>query len=195
MDVLRLLGAGCFVYAGLVAGGLLLSRVADPGNPLAIATMVALIVLLLVAALALFNLGVNRSAAPMESIRELEEKGLVLDQSFTARRAFQAEELEDEGSHYFVELTDGTVLYLSGQYLYDYEPIEDDEPRRFPCTEFTIRRHREQQEVVLDIVCGGDVLEPEVVAQPFDEDDDVPEDGQILAIPYETLKARESSRR
>ena len=36
--------------------------------------------------------------------------------------------------------------FLSGQYLYDYEPISDDpdanEARSFPCTEFTVRRHR-----------------------------------------------------
>ena len=43
------------------------------------------------------------------------------------------EELEDEGVSYFLELDDGAVLFLSGQYL-----DEDESP--FPCTEFIVRR-------------------------------------------------------
>ena len=61
-------------------------------------------------------------------------------------RAFGVKEFEDEGLHYFLELTDGRVLVLSGQYLYDYEAISDDSetnrPRAFPCSEFTLRRHK-----------------------------------------------------
>ena len=50
-----------------------------------------------------------------------------MSERFTASRAFAVEEFEDEGSHYFVDLTDNRVLFLSGQYLYDYEPLEDAE--------------------------------------------------------------------
>jgi hypothetical protein len=120
-------------------------------------------------------------------IERLEKGDLLESQSFTARRAFQVQEFEDEGSSYFIELTDGSVLFLSGQYLYEYE-----DEGCFPCTSFVVRRHRHERDV-LEIQCGGDVIEPEVVAPPFtgaDHDSGtVPDDGQIIAVPYEKLKA------
>ena len=72
---------------------------------------------------------------------------LIVDTPFQATRAFGVEDYGDEGSHYFLELADGSgILALCGQYLYAYEPITDDpelnQPRRFPCTSFTVRRHR-----------------------------------------------------
>ena len=122
-----------------------------------------------------------------EQIAELEQNELLVSETFRARRAFQLEEFEDEGSHYFIELDDGRTLYLNGQYLYDYEPIGDDpelnQSRKFPCKQFTIRRHKKAQYVV-DILCSGDVIEPEAVAPHYDKLDwkkGVPEDGQIFS--------------
>jgi hypothetical protein len=139
--------------------------------------------------------------SPEEFIRELEEQSLLTSTTYRATRAFGVEEYEDEGSHYFLELVDGRVLFMSGQYLYDYEPY--DEPgsrhvRRFPCTEFTVRRHSRENYVV-DLRCEGTVLEPELVAPSFGPDvwraGVVPEDGQILADrSYETIR-RESEGR
>lgn len=131
-----------------------------------------------------------------EQVAELERKGLLVRQSFQARRAFGVEEFEDEGSHYYLELADGRVLYLNGQYLYDYEPIADDpevnQYRSFPCTEFVVLRHREAGYVV-HIQCAGTVLEPEIMAAPFTRDDvsrGIPEDGQIITeLTYEAIKA------
>jgi hypothetical protein len=82
----------------------------------------------------------------------------------------------------------GRVLVLSGQYLYDDEPISDgaevNQPRSFPCTEFTIRRHKNEG-YGADIRCGGPVLEPEVMAPAFRKNDwrevVVPEDGAVIA--------------
>ncbi|HYO76001.1 MAG TPA: hypothetical protein VE010_06015 [Thermoanaerobaculia bacterium] len=118
---------------------------------------------------------------------------LLVADHFTARRAFHVEEFEDEGSHYFIELTDGEVLFLSGQYLYDYEPERSDAPeRRFPCSDFTVRRHRDERYVV-DIICRGEILEPELNAPPFSDEDHengtVPDDGEILQTPYDEIKA------
>jgi hypothetical protein len=90
------------------------------------------------------------------------------------------EEFEDEGLHY----------------LYDYEPISDDpelnQPRSFPCTEFTVRRHKKDGYVV-DIVRGGTVLEPEVMAPAFGNKvwraKRIPEDGQVItSASYDDLK-------
>jgi hypothetical protein len=107
-----------------------------------------------------------------------------------ATRAFGVEEFEDEGLHYFLELADGRVLFVSGQYLYDYEPSSDDpettQARSFPCTEFTVQRHKKEGYVV-EILRGGTVLEPEVMAPPFGEKawrpNRVPEDGQVIPVP------------
>jgi len=130
-----------------------------------------------------------------ERLAELELKGLLLRQPFQATRAFAVQEFEDEGSTYYIELADGRVLFLSGQYLYDYEPITDDpevnQERSFPCTEFEILRHKDAG-YVLDIRCTGKVLEPEITAGPFTREDfrrGAPEDGEIITgKTYESIK-------
>jgi hypothetical protein len=116
---------------------------------------------------------------------------LLVSQSYVALRVFQVEEVEDEGLHYYLELDDGTVLFLSGDYLYD------DETPNFPCSRFTIRRHRDHG-YVFDLQCDGEALQPEVVAPPFTADDHdhdrVPDDGTILTTPYDELKRERLSR-
>ena len=43
---------------------------------------------------------------------------------------------------HFLELSDESVMCLYGQYLYEYEPIDDDpelnQPRLFPTSEFSV---------------------------------------------------------
>lgn len=134
-----------------------------------------------------------------EQIADLEAEGLIQRDSFTARRAFQVEESEDEGSHYYIELDDGRVLFLSGQYLYDFEEIADDpelnQPRSFPCTAFDVVRHRTEG-FVINLDCKGAVLEPEILAPPFGKkdfkEDRVPEDGEVVDTPYDILKSERS---
>jgi hypothetical protein len=113
---------------------------------------------------------------------ELALRRLLLSSSYRADRAFRVDECNGEGPHYFLELEDGGVLHLSGSYLYDYEPGVGS-PRHFPCTRFTVRRHAGLGHVV-DIVCSGLIIEPEVEAPPYTSWDFahgvVPRDGQIL---------------
>jgi hypothetical protein len=113
---------------------------------------------------------------------ELDAQGLLVPTSFRADRAFRVDEFSQEGPHYFLELDAGGVLHLSGRYLYDYEPLNG-LPRRFPCTQFTVRRHAEVGYVV-DLICCGLVIEPEVEAPPYSAQDfdlyRVPADGVIL---------------
>ncbi len=155
---------------------------------------IAVLVVTAIASGSLLLMGKRRP--PPMTLREMEEKGLLVSTDYRAVRAFAVEEFEDEGPHYFLELDDSAVLYLNGQYLYDYEPIDDDpeanQPRRFPCTEFTVRRHREGGYVV-DLVCRGRVLEPEVVAPHFSPArlrwSELPGDGQVFRDrPYDDLK-------
>jgi hypothetical protein len=113
------------------------------------------------------------------------------------------DEFEDEGIHFYLELDDGSTLFLSGQYLYEYEPapVERHSParaRRFPCTEFVVRRHK-RNGYAIDIQCSGSVLEPEVVTPWFGEDDfkndRVPQDGAILHDKtYDEIKAERRRR-
>lgn len=113
---------------------------------------------------------------------ELEAQKLLVSTSFCADRAFRVGESGEAGPHYFLELEDGGILHLSGNYLYDYEPI-DGHPRHFPCTEFTVRRHAETGYVV-DLICRGLIIEPEIEAPPYTARDlakhGIPEDGKIL---------------
>ena len=139
--------------------------------------------------------GLNRS----EHLEALERDGILIRESFSAMRAFEVEQYDDEGLHYFLELASGEVLYLTGQALYEFLPNEGDDndlqspqSRRFPCTEFELLRHRTEGYVV-DIVCKGDVLTPEVVLphekMPQWQRGDLLDLDVIRDTPYELLKA------
>lgn len=195
-DSLRLLAAGVFVFGFTLSLIALLSWL----FPKAPAWLVASVFLLaffgsIVGALVLFHgkFPPGRTEEEIQAERtRLEESGLLTHQSFRALRAFQLEEFEDEGSQYFLELEDHSVLYLSGQFLYEYEPA-DEKPRRFPCTEFTIRRHKNNGYIV-DVLCSGQVLEPEVTAPPLDADElaeyGAISDGQVISgKSYDEVKA------
>jgi len=196
----RVVLAGLFIFAGM-AGGVVVLSIFLPHAPVWLLSIVMMFLFfgLTVAALILFNSpgGWRRKRQdPEVLVKELQAQNLLAIEKFKAKRAFQVEEFEDEGSHYFVELEDGSVLFLSGQYLYEYETLKKRKevlhPRRFPNTEFVIRRHSAKGYVV-DILCNGSVIEPEVVAPAFDTDDfgtnRIPEDGQVIANrTFEQLK-------
>lgn len=151
---------------------------------------------LLLTAIVLFNAPHIRTCAPGEKIQKLEAQGLVQSQPYRAVRAFQVEEFEDEGSHYFLKLDDHRVVFLSGQYLWNYD--SEDHPRAFPCTEFVVRRHATKG-YALDVLCNGTVIEPELISPPFNVDDfgtsAIPEDGQIIRDKrYESIKDEFGSR-
>ena len=185
---MRVILAGLFVFVGLLLAVGFVSSVLPKNFPPAI-TGIALAAFMLMLAIAAFFLFNRRRAdlsgykSVQEQIGELEQKNLLGKSDYKARRAFGVEEFEDEGSHYFIELEDGGVLYLNGQYLYEYEPIGSKQPRTFPCTEFTILRHKDEG-WVLDLQCRGSVIEPELVASSFSKSDFkaelTPTDGEII---------------
>jgi len=203
---MRIIGAGLFVFAGVFLMVALVGsqKALDRAPSWLIGLGISLVMLaLMVLSLWLFN---PRGSNPLgrmteeEHLRELGRLGLLESTAFRATRAFGVEEFEDEGLHYFLELTDGRVLFLSGQYLYDYEANPDTGTTRrlFPCTEFTVRRHKNEGYAV-EIVCGGTVLEPEVMAPSFGKDvwrrNRVPEDGRVISdITYDGLKQQMSGR-
>jgi len=192
---MRVIAAAIFVFAlmlGLAGLASYLNLFAYRITGLAIGVLT---VLGCVGALALFQkrgrdlLG---NVSPEQHLRDLESQGLLLSEDHVATRAFEVEEIEDEGMHFFVELLDGRVLFLTGQYLYDYEPDpKGKRPRRFPCSEFTVRRHRDEK-YVADLICRGTVIEPELRAPPFKErdwlNDKIPSNGEIIAMSYDEIK-------
>ncbi|BCL94912.1 hypothetical protein ACNRBS_09455 [Ralstonia pseudosolanacearum] len=194
---MRVLFAAVFVWGswlGII--GILDAPCRDQRWPWWIRPLQALVTLgLLLVAVYVFNRPSLRRKPLAERLAELDAKGLLVRQRFQATRAFAVEAFEDEGPQYYIELSDGRVLYLNGQYLYDYEPITDDPEfnaaRSFPCTEFEVLRHKDAGHV-LHIHCAGTVLEPEIMAPPFRTDDvrrGMPEDGEIIADgAYERIK-------
>jgi len=201
---MRAVLAGLFTFGGLlVCVSLVYHYFPDGFGPPWLMGIFFVLLLFVLAGVSLFLFN-KRGCRPSlsgksvaEQIAELESQGLLVSETFQATRAFQVEEFEDEGSHYFIELADRGVLYLNGQYLCDYEPITDDpelnQPRRFPCSRFTVQRHKTAGYVV-DIVCTGEVLPVECEAPPFDKTDGkrglIPEDGQVFRDrSYEQLKS------
>ncbi|MEF9404779.1 MULTISPECIES: hypothetical protein [Ralstonia solanacearum species complex] len=199
---MRVLFAAIFVWGfwfGII--GMLDSSCRDQRWPWWTRPLQVLVILgsLLVAAYVFNRLGLRRKPLT-EHLAELDAKGRLVRQRFQATRAFAVEAFEDEGLHFYIELADGRVLYLNGQYLYDYEPITDDpefnQARSFPCTEFAVLRHKDAG-YVLHIDCAGTVLEPGIMAQPFGRADfrrGMPEDGEIIVDEsYERIKRQRAT--
>ncbi len=200
--MMRTILAGLFVFGCMLGAALLVGEMQSSGpwpwwaNVFPICAMIVAIVV----ALQFFNRKGQRlsesALSPEARLKQLEEAGLVEHRPYTAKRCFAVEEAEDEGPHYYIELVTGGVLYLNGQYLYDYGEITDDlelnQPQSFPCTVFEILRHK-KEDYVLSIRCSGAVLLPEVTAPAFSKTDwktGVPDDGEVITRrSYDALKA------
>jgi len=179
---MRLIGAGLFVFASMLAAvaGLGSLGLFDRAPAWLIGSgMSVFTVVMIGVALWLFN-SKGRSAFNLkpleEQIAELEQQDLLESTSFQAQRAFAVEEGED-----------------------DYEPDEHEQrPRAFPCSEFSIRRHKTERYVV-DVRCGGSVLDPEAIARPFTtvdwDEGRVPGDGEVItSMTYDAIKREQLSR-
>ena len=186
--------AALFVaFAASAVGAMVTFRHAGFGV-LAVIIVSYMCVLVLVLAIVLNYPRQSHMAVVNEFADELQARGLLVYSSYRADRAFRVEALGEDGPHYFLELenNDG-VLHLNGVYLYDYEPGPQG-VRHFPCTEFTVRTHA-MEGYVVDLLCGGLVIEPEVEAPPFTEADfaegRVPADGEILSrVNYDEVLAQ-----
>src|SRR3954471_33302 len=111
---MRVLFAGLFVFVGLIAGIAFLGWLSpDPPKWLAVPVMLVALFGSILFAFFVFNLRTVRYQSAEDEakyLRDLENKGLLIEQEFFAKRAFQVEEFEDEGSQYFLELSAGKVL-------------------------------------------------------------------------------------
>lgn len=117
----------------------------------------------------LFNKKPNDSIYHIpDNIKEAVLKGEVTKTLYHCTRAFEVGEFEDEGLHYILYVGNHQILYLTGQDLYDFQPIiegSEIEPRKFPCENFYLY-HRKNTEILLKIEPLENPFEPE---QFFDE--------------------------
>ena len=115
------------------------------------------------------------------------ELGLADVEHYDITDALLIEEQEDEGPAYYLRLTDGRVLFLQGQYLYD------DEEESFPCETLCIARARESR-MLLSFEPAGRRIAVSGRLPAFGTGDwkagRVPEDGALLDVDFEALKAR-----
>jgi hypothetical protein len=158
--------AALLVFGGLLFVGSVLTNHYSPAVTGAIVTGTMFV--MVPAVLIVMNLGRKVRTDPTlfeDRLRDMEARGQIVKTDHKAHRAFEVEEFEDEGLHFFVEVEDGGVLYLTGQYLYDYQPS----PRLFPCTEFTVIQNKDKGWVE-DVQCRGTALEPEIVCPPFSKE-------------------------
>jgi hypothetical protein len=195
MDSIRLLLAGLTVLAALA----FLSNVLPENTPpvLRVLAYALSIIPIVVGALVLFNLGRRRPPAG-PTFEQLRAQGLIESIEFRATRAFEVEEFEDEGMHYFIELADGSVLFLNGQYLYQFLPESHGGAKGlktsiFPSTEFTLLKHRTEP-WISDVVCRGTPLKLDFVASGYPKGwldrDELPHNGQIFSDrTYDQIKA------
>jgi hypothetical protein len=96
--------------------------------------------------------------------------------------ALQVEEFDDEGAQFYLELEDGRVLFVMGQYLWD----DDDESPRFPSRELLITRLLHAGDI-FDMKYLGEYFSPSAERARFTSEEyadrRVPRDGQILPGP------------
>ena len=112
--------------------------------------------------------------------------GMAEEATFDIMDAIRIEESEDEGSQYFLKLSDGRVLFLAGQYLY-----EPEQARTFPCKRIRTTRAPDSR-LLIDLACEGPYLDASSVRPPFSkrahEQSEVPQDGDVLAVNFDDLR-------
>ena len=124
-------------------------------------------------AFVLFDKGFLRRLVTSDAriVQQELEKGRAEKTTHEVNRALSFEDRRTGRMAHFLELRDGSVMVLHGQYLYEYEPIDDDpevnQPRRFPTAEFTVVRSLKNNEL-LDLNVGSTVIGTRFIQEPDD---------------------------
>lgn len=135
--------------------------------------MIIVVPLAFILAIALFNHGVIRRLFVSDTAyaRKQLQKGRARETTYSVSRALSFEDQRTSCMAHFLELEDRRVICLYGQYLYDYEPIDDDpevnQPRRFPTSEFTLVRFQKDDEPLV-LKAGAEVIGTTLVPEPHD---------------------------
>lgn len=167
---MRLILAAFAAYA-LILGSIGIITKLPEGLSTAAAIAVPLIAVSL--AYVVFDKGALRRlmTSHEEYVQHELQKGRAARKTLNALRAVSFADLRTGCIAHFLELHDGSVMCLYGQYLCEFEPIDDDpelnRQRRFPTSEFSAVRFVKSGEL-LDFEVGGELVETEVVEEPDD---------------------------
>jgi hypothetical protein len=126
----------------------------------------------------------RRGAHQTDALRADLIAGTATVSQFQAVAALEIEEFEDEGMTFYVALSDGRVLLLSGQYLY---PLVD--ANTFPSTEF--ETVRSASGLILGLTPTGTHLPPVGRRKPWRNEFGrfgFAPDGEILSGPFEQFQ-------
>ena len=191
-----------FVFAGILAAVILLGPLVDHGHSSSLlkGTFLGLgfglfVVAMAIVALVLlkwYPLPKGRTETTEEYVLRLRDADLLVGTDYRATRAFTIAPFEDVGYRFILELDNGSVLNLCGQYLEDFYDADGTEAwERFPCTEFTILRHRTEGGVI-DIECHGQQIstDADLKGKRQRDLDQLPKDGELFSgMTYDELLA------
>jgi len=196
---MRVLGAALFTFVGM----LYLASFTDD-LPIAV-FLIALPALVLLAHL-IFNGGLFRllRGLPIHATVDEQLKKETADrETLEVNRAISFQDLNTGSQVHFLELDDNSILCLYGQYLFEFEPIDDDpewnQARLFPTSRF-VRTFDTRSQETLEIEPNGDVLDTDILpdATDFDRLYDLNirlDDGERLKeVSLEEIKAAMASR-
>ena len=172
--------ATMFLCVLMIAAGL-------RGAPLGVALLVVLVA---ASVLTWGNLGRWYTLAFRGQTPPLEEadlrRGEVEEWRVGIRDAIVVEEIVDETAPYYLELDDGRVLFLVGQYLRGDEP-----GRLFPNRQLLITR-LPLSGTILEVQCLGEAFAPSAQLPAFTalehQERQVPVDGQLLEGPLSRFR-------
>jgi hypothetical protein len=193
---MRLVYAGILILVGLLAMMVFVNRFyPDIDSSLMGKLLLATIVILIVAAYFLFNKRGAWKVKNIEIARMFQSQGELTQDNYRVRRAFELADAENKVTWYVLELENGNAICLWDKLPAGPPGFDPEKPevRRFPCTEFTILRHKTG--FIVDITCGGEAIKPEVITLPAKYDsrsfDFLSEDGEVIpGETFDTVKAK-----
>jgi hypothetical protein len=100
--------------------------------------------------------------------------------------AIQVEEVEDEGPGFFLDVEEGQLLFLQGQYLYDSLAEGEGGIDRFPNRTVEVVR-LQGSGVVLALTAAGEPFAPSRVRGPLTQHEYFPADGELIPARLATL--------
>jgi hypothetical protein len=187
---MRVIFAGCTVYIILMVFVGVFSANLEKGNPAIWGTCigVGIIVTAILASWVFNKRGMRPTFKSMVQIRdELDKAGVLRRTEFEATCYFEMNEFDDEGMHIFVGLKNGKTLYLTGQYLYDYGDLDENDDNwvsRFPTDKFTVVENTDGK-FVFEIIPVGEIVKKyadniDIPNQFFVNDEPIYEDMQLI---------------
>jgi len=179
------LASGAFFFLLLSIPILLFGKYSTAARPFQPVLFGAAAVWVLIQMVRFYNDERNRS----RDVRDDLLRGEAEVRQYSAVAAIRVEETEDEGTGFFIQLSDGKILYLRGQQFYDLE-----DQRRFPNDRFECVV-APTSKWPLGFECTGDYLPVSYSRSAFTSSDVkrdlTPCDGDLFVGDFDALKSED----